>query len=91
MDDPLVSEYSDYQEIKLQELFKTLEPGLIPRSICVILENKLTESCKPGDDIMITGVLEHRWKFMPPAEGQRPIVELILIANNVEVLNKREF
>lgn len=57
----------------------------------MILENKLTESCKPGDDIMITGVLEHRWKFMPPAEGQRPIVELILIANNVEVLNKREF
>lgn len=57
----------------------------------MILENKLTESCKPGDDIMITGVLEHRWKFMPPAEGQRSIVELILIANNVEVLNKREF
>ena len=31
------SEYADYQEIKLQELFKTLKPGLIPRSMCVIL------------------------------------------------------
>jgi DNA replicative helicase MCM subunit Mcm2 (Cdc46/Mcm family) len=31
------SEFSDYQEIKLQELFKTLKPGLIPRSMCVIL------------------------------------------------------
>lgn len=31
------SEFSDYQEIKMQELFKTLEPGLIPRSMCIIL------------------------------------------------------
>jgi len=28
---------------------------------------------------------------MPPADAQRPVVEIILIANNVEVLNKREF
>ena len=47
--------YTDYQEIKLNELFKTLKPGLIPRSLCVILQNTLVESCKPGDDIMITG------------------------------------
>ena len=30
--------FSDYQEVKFQELFKTLQPGLIPRSIPVILE-----------------------------------------------------
>lgn len=28
---------------------------------------------------------------MPPAPGTRPMVELALIANNVEVLNKKEF
>jgi hypothetical protein len=40
---------------------------------------------------MITGILEHRWKNMPPIDGLRPQVELVLIANNVEILNKREF
>lgn len=33
VDDPTCAEFSDYQEIKVQELFKTLAPGLIPRSI----------------------------------------------------------
>lgn len=51
------SDYSDYQEIKLQELFKSLKPGLIPRSMCVILQNTLVEACKPGDDVMVTGIL----------------------------------
>ena len=55
----LASDYhfADYQEIKLNELFKTLAPGLIPRSICVILQNTLVESIKPGDDCMLTGIL----------------------------------
>ena len=33
----LEKQYSDYQEIKLNELFKTLAPGLIPRSLQVVL------------------------------------------------------
>lgn len=83
--------FSDYQEIKLNELFKTLAPGLIPRSLCVILQNSLVEACKPGDDVMITGIMIQRWKNMPPQPGTRPYVELAFVANNVEVLNKREF
>jgi len=62
---------------------------LIPRSICAILENKLTESCKPGDDVIVTCILVNRWKNFPPTPGNRPIIELAIIANNIEVLNKR--
>jgi len=40
---------------------------------------------------MLTGVLIQRWKNMPPANGSRPQIELALVANNVEVLNKRDF
>jgi hypothetical protein len=40
---------------------------------------------------MLTGVLVHRWKNFPPTPSTRPHVEIALIANNVEVLNKREF
>lgn len=57
----------------------------------IIFENTLVESAKPGDDVMITGILVQRWKNMPPVPGTRPYIELALVANNVEVLNKREF
>ena len=59
--------------------------------MCIILQNTLVESCKPGDDVMIYGILVQRWKNYPPAPGTRPYIELALIANNVEVLNKKEF
>ena len=57
IDDPETTEFADYQEIKVNETFRTLRPGLIPRSIYVILQNTLVESVKPGDDVMLTGVL----------------------------------
>ena len=57
----------------------------------IILQNTLVETCKPGDDVMVTGILVQRWRNMPPADGTRPQIELALIANNVEVLNKKEF
>ena len=59
--------------------------------MCVILQNTLVEVCKPGDDVMVTGILIQRWKNMPPMAGTRPFIELALVANNIEVLNKREF
>ena len=37
IDDPDTTEFADYQEIKVNETFRTLKPGLIPRSIYVIL------------------------------------------------------
>ena len=36
----------DYQEIKIQEQVQSLSVGSIPRSIVVVLENDLVDSCK---------------------------------------------
>jgi hypothetical protein len=36
----------DYQEIKIQEQVQSLTVGSIPRSIVVVLENDLVDSCK---------------------------------------------
>ena len=44
----------DYQEIKIQEKADKLGMGKIPRSITVILEDDLVDTCKAGDDVMIT-------------------------------------
>jgi DNA helicase MCM9 len=84
------AQYKDYQEIKIQEVYKTLEPGLIPRSIIVIMEDNLVDICKPGDDVMISGILIQRWKS-PFNRLDRPEIEVSVLGNNITVLNKRDF
>ena len=46
------------------------------------------DTCTPGDDIEVTGVLIQRWKR--PVKEQRPVVELAILANKVDTLSKRE-
>lgn len=55
------AQYKDYQEIKIQEVYKTLKPGVIPRTTMVILEDGLVDEAKPGDDVMISGIFIQRW------------------------------
>jgi DNA helicase MCM9 len=43
----------DYQEVKVQEQVQKLDVGQIPRSLWVVLENDLVDSCKAGDDVTI--------------------------------------
>ena len=45
----------NYQEIKIQEQIHTLPVGSVPRAMWVVLEDDIVDSCKPGDDVIITG------------------------------------
>uniref|UniRef100_A0A8B9RG44 DNA helicase MCM9 n=1 Tax=Astyanax mexicanus TaxID=7994 RepID=A0A8B9RG44_ASTMX len=75
----------DYQEIKIQEQVQRLSVGSIPRSMLVILEDDLVDSCKSGDDITVYGVLWQRWK--PLYQDSRCDVEIVLKANYIEINN----
>lgn len=80
--------YIDYQEIKIQETFKTLKPGTIPKTLPVILEANLVDKVKPGDDVLISGILIKRWgKIIPES---RVDVGFCIFGNNVTILNKNE-
>ncbi|XP_029965459.1 DNA helicase MCM9 isoform X2 [Salarias fasciatus] len=77
----------DYQEIKIQEQVQRLSVGSIPRSLVVVLEDDLVDSCKSGDDVTVFGVMCLRWR--PLHEGVPCDVELVLKANNIEVNNQQ--
>ncbi|ROL52501.1 DNA helicase MCM9 [Anabarilius grahami] len=77
----------DYQEIKIQEQVQKLSVGSIPRSLLIILEDDLVDSCKSGDDITVYGVVCQRWK--PMFQDCRCDVEVVLKANYIEVNNEQ--
>ncbi|TKS74045.1 DNA helicase MCM9 [Collichthys lucidus] len=77
----------DYQEIKIQEQVQRLSVGCIPRSMVVVLEDDLVDSCKSGDDVTVYGVMCQRWK--PFYDSACCEVELVLKANHIEVNNQQ--
>ncbi|XP_028295488.1 DNA helicase MCM9 isoform X2 [Gouania willdenowi] len=77
----------DYQEIKIQEQVQRLSVGSIPRTLVVVLEDDLVDSCKSGDDVTVYGVNSLRWR--PFNDNTCCDMELVLKANNIEVNNSQ--
>ncbi|KAL9967665.1 hypothetical protein ACROYT_G025945 [Oculina patagonica] len=77
----------DYQEIKIQEQVQKLAVGTIPRSMWVVLEDDLVDSCKAGDDVTVCGVVMRRWK--PVFPDSRCDLEVVLKANHLSVNNEQ--
>uniref|UniRef100_A0A8D0L6R2 DNA helicase MCM9 n=1 Tax=Sphenodon punctatus TaxID=8508 RepID=A0A8D0L6R2_SPHPU len=78
----------DYQEIKIQEQVQRLSVGSIPRSMIVVLEDYLVDSCKSGDDITVYGVVMQRWK--PFHQDTRCDLEIVIKANYIQVNNEQQ-
>ena len=79
------SRCKDYQELKIQEHVQKLDVGNIPQSIWVVLEDDLVDSCKPGDDVTVNGVILRRWKYLNLSS--KCDVELVIKANDVVITN----
>eukprot|EP00871_Galdieria_phlegrea_P005924 jgi/Galph1/819/GphlegSOOS_G5461.1 len=80
---------TDYQEIKIQERVQSLDLGSVPRSIVAALSDDLVDICKPGDDVLITGILKRLW-YRNPCINLRCEVDLMLDTTHVQVINEQK-
>ena len=60
--------------------------GTVPKSVKVVLENDLVDSCKAGDDVTINATVLERWNRI--ISGAKNETEIILHANHVKVNNE---
>ncbi|KAI5168729.1 DNA replication licensing factor MCM3 [Pancytospora epiphaga] len=79
------SEYMDFQTVTLQEMPEHSPPGLLPRSINVILSSDLVDSVKPGDRVRITGIYK---SFCFPGSEFPSRFQTVLIANCVKPIKE---
>jgi DNA helicase MCM9 len=85
---PGESEFTDYQEVKVQESASRLGYGVIPNSILVKLFDDLIDCCQPGDDVVVVGTLSTQWQ--PTVPNIMCDINFALHANSVRALNSGE-
>jgi len=75
--------YSNYQRITLQESPGKVPAGRLPRSKDVILMGDLCDSCKPGDEIDITGIYYNNYDGSLNTKNGFPVFATVIQANYV--------
>lgn len=82
--------FLDYQELKLQEPFRHMVSGKMPQSITVVIEGEsLIDSCRPGDDVFVSGLVTYRYdKF---AKERVATGDIILVSNNIVTKKRKNF
>ncbi|XP_057667662.1 DNA helicase MCM9-like [Diorhabda carinulata] len=71
----------DYQEIKIQERQQGMSSTL--STMWVTLEDDLVDSCQPGDDVTICGIVKRRIGEFSP--GKKIDVDIVFKANHIQV------
>ncbi|KAL5110832.1 DNA helicase MCM9 [Taenia crassiceps] len=78
-----------FQEIRVNERLGYLAVGRMPRSMVCCLDAELVDTVRPGDDIILNGILTHRWR--PPKVGLPCDIETVFRANSIENLSEMRF
>lgn len=88
---PLETEYGlsvfkDHQTFIVQEMPERAPAGQLPRSVEVITDDDLVDSCKPGDRVQVIGV----YRCLPFKKGgyTTGAFRTVIIANNVVLMSK---
>ncbi|MGB9659038.1 MAG: LAGLIDADG family homing endonuclease [Nitrososphaerales archaeon] len=79
--------FVDYQIIRLQELPEELPPGQLPQAFDVSLQGDIVNSARPGDRIILTGIVRAEAEYSQAA-GKLRLFRSKMEGNYVEVLGK---
>jgi replicative DNA helicase Mcm len=86
--DPESSLFIDFQMVRLQELPEDLPAGQLPHYIEVTVMSDLVDQCRPGDRIMLTGIIRIEQEQLAP-QVKTSLFRLRMEGNNIEYLGGR--
>ena len=81
---PEQSKFIDFQMVRLQELPEDLPPGQLPHYLDVTVLQDLVDNARPGDRIILTGIVRIEQEHIPSMRGKSGIYRLRIQGNNVE-------
>ncbi|GIY51642.1 DNA replication licensing factor mcm2 [Caerostris darwini] len=80
--------YKNYQRITLQESPGQIDAGRLPRSKDAILIGDLCDTCKPGDEIEVTGTYSNSYDGSLNTTNGFPVFATVIIANHIAKKDK---
>ena len=86
---PDKSRFIDFQIARLQELPEDLPPGQLPHYIDVTIKQDLVDNARPGDRIVLTGIVRIEQESLIGARTTSGLYRLRIDGNNVEFLGGR--
>ncbi len=86
---PDKSRFIDFQIARLQELPEDLPPGQLPHYIDVTIKQDLVDNARPGDRIILTGIVRIEQEYFTGARANSGLYRLRIDSNNVEFLAGR--
>lgn len=75
--------YQNYQRITIQEAPGKVVAGRLPRAKDAILLGDLCDSCKPGDEIELTGIYTNNYDGSLNTAQGFPVFATVLLANHI--------
>jgi replicative DNA helicase Mcm len=86
---PEQSKFIDFQMVRLQELPEDLPPGQLPHYLDVTVLQDLVDNARPGDRVVLTGIVRIEQEHIPSMRGKSGIYRLRIQGNNIEFLGGR--
>ena len=86
---PDKSRFIDFQIARLQELPEDLPPGQLPHYVDVTIKQDLVDNARPGDRIILTGIVRIEQEYFTGARANSGLYRLRIDSNNVEFLAGR--
>jgi replicative DNA helicase Mcm len=83
--DPENSIFNDFQMVRLQELPEDLPAGQLPHYVEVTVMGDLVDRCRPGDRVMLTGIIRIEPEQISP-QIKTSLFRLRMEGNNIEYL-----